>query len=93
MKRQISIKTKFGWISAFEAKGKIVKVKFAKHKNKSSSQNLKNFKTSLNNFLKGKSKSIKSHFFVEGRLIQKKVGEIKKYRICKNKKLHPILLK
>ena len=86
MKRQISIKTKFGWISAFEAKGKIVKVKFAKHKNKSSSQNLKNFKTSLNNFLKGKSKSIKSHFFVEGSLIQKKVwGELKNIKFGKTK--------
>ena len=35
MIRQISIKTKFGWISAFEEKEKIVCVKFGKHKNKS----------------------------------------------------------
>ena len=33
MTRQISIKTRFGWISAFEKKGKIVKVKFGKSKN------------------------------------------------------------
>ena len=32
MTGQISIKTKFGWISAFEKKGKIVKVKFGKTK-------------------------------------------------------------
>ena len=32
MIKQISIKTKFGWISAFEKKGKIVKVKFGKNK-------------------------------------------------------------
>ena len=32
MIKQISIKTKFGWISAFEKKGKIVKVKFGKTK-------------------------------------------------------------
>ena len=32
MRRQISIKTKFGWISAFEEKDKIVKVKLGKTK-------------------------------------------------------------
>ena len=30
MIKQISIKTKLGWISTFEEKGKIVKVKFGK---------------------------------------------------------------
>ena len=65
MGKQLSIKTKFGWISAFEEKDKIVKVKFGKHKNKSTSKNLKNFKIGLNAFLKGKSKSIKSNFFIE----------------------------
>ena len=34
MIRQISIKTKLGWISAFEKKDKIVRVKFGKHKSK-----------------------------------------------------------
>ena len=63
MIRQISIKTKFGWISAFEEKDKIVRVKFGKYKNKSISNNLKKFKTNLNKFLTGKSKSIKSNFF------------------------------
>ena len=29
----LSIKTKFGWISALEQRNKIVKVKFAKYKN------------------------------------------------------------
>jgi len=51
---QISIKTKFGWISAFEEKEKIVCVKFGKHKNKSSSKNLRKFKTILNKFLERK---------------------------------------
>ena len=46
MIRQISIKTKFGWISAFEEKGKIVRVDFSKHKNKSVSKNLKKFRSS-----------------------------------------------
>ncbi len=73
MIRQISIKTKFGWISAFEEKGKIVRVKFGKHKNKSVSKNLKQFKTSLNDFLLGKSKFIKSNFLIEGSSVQKKI--------------------
>ena len=30
MIKQISIKTKFGWISAYEDKGKIFKIKFGK---------------------------------------------------------------
>ena len=34
MIKQISIKTKFGWISAFEEKDKIVKVKFGKTRKK-----------------------------------------------------------
>jgi len=43
MIRQISIKTKFGWISAFEEKGIIIRVKFGKHKNKLVNKNLKKF--------------------------------------------------
>ena len=86
MIKQISIKTKFGWISAFEENGKIFKVKFGKHKNKSTSKNLKNFKTNLNDFLKGKSKSIKSNFLVRGSSIQKKVwGELKNIKFGKTK--------
>ena len=86
MIKQISVKTKFGWISAFEENGKIFKVKFGKHKNKSISKNLKNFTTSLNDFLKGKSKSIKSNFLVRGNSIQKKVwGELKNIKFGKTK--------
>ncbi len=51
MIRQISIKTRFGWISAFEQNNKIFKAKFGKCKNKSTSKNLKKFKSILNNFL------------------------------------------
>ena len=86
MIKQISVKTKFGWISAFEENGKIFKVKFGKHKNKSTSQNLKNFKTNLNDFLKGKSKSLKSNFLIRGNPIQKKVwGELKNIKFGKTK--------
>ena len=84
MTKQISVKTKFGWISAFEENGKIFKVKFSKHKNKSTSKNLKNFTTNLNDFLKGKSKSIKSNFLVRGNSIQKKVwGELRNIKFGK----------
>ena len=48
MIKQISIKTKFGWISAFEENNKIFKIKFGKYKNISNSRNLKQFKS--NNF-------------------------------------------
>ena len=86
MIKQISVKTKFGWISAFEDNGKIFKVKFGKHKNKFTSKNLKNFTTNLNDFLKGKSKSIKSNFRVGGNSIQKKVwGELKNIKFGKTK--------
>ena len=60
----ISIKTNFGWISAYEKKGNIYKVKFEKHKNKSISNNLKKFEINLKNFLTGKSKLIKSNCLI-----------------------------
>tara|TARA_Y100000590_G_scaffold28376_1_gene31830 strand:- start:1296 stop:1745 length:450 start_codon:yes stop_codon:yes gene_type:complete len=86
MRRQISIKTKFGWISAFEEKDKIIEVKFGKYKNKFISKNLKNFKASLNNFLKGNCKSIKCNFLVKGNLIQKKIwSELKNIKFGKTK--------
>ena len=64
MRRQISIKTKFGWISVFEENDRIVKVKFGKYKNIYTSKNLKKFKSNLNAFLNRKSKSIKSNFII-----------------------------
>ena len=86
MNRKISIKTKFGWISAFEEKDMIVKVKFEKCKNTSSSKNLKRFKNSLENFLKRKSRSITSNFLLKGISFQKKVWlELKKIKFGKTK--------
>ena len=86
MNRKISIKTKFGWISAFEEKDMIVKVKFEKCKNTSSSKNLKRFKNSLENFLKRKSRSITSNFLLKGSSVQKKVWlELKKIKFGKTK--------
>ena len=86
MIKQISIKTKFGWISAFEQNNKIYKVKFGKCKNKSSSNNLKKFKTSLNNFLLKKNKFLKFNIIVTGNPIQKKIWtELKRIKFGKTK--------
>ena len=73
MIRQISIKTKFGWITAFEEKDKIIKVKFGKFKNISSSKNLKKFRHSLNNFFSKKDKSIKFKYLLKGTTTQKQI--------------------
>ena len=86
MIKQISIKTKFGWISAFEQNNKIYKVKFGKCKNKSTSNNLRKFKSSLNNFLTKKNKFLRFNTLVVGNTIQKKIwNELKKIRFGKTK--------
>ena len=82
----LSFKTKFGWISAFEEKGKIVKIKFGKHKNKNISKNLKSLKIKINSFFNKKNRTIKSNFLIEGNTIQKKVWrELTKIKIGKTK--------
>ena len=82
----LSFKTRFGWISAFEEKGKIVKIKFGKHKNKNISKNLKILKIKINSFFNKKNKTIKSNFLIEGNTIQKKIWrELTKIKIGKTK--------
>ena len=86
MIKRISIKTKFGWISAFEQNNKIYKVKFGKCKNKSTSNNLKKFKSSLNNFFTKRNKFLKFNILIAGNPIQKKVwNELKKIKFGKTK--------
>ena len=95
----LSIKTKFGWIGALEQRNKIVKVKFAKHKNKSVTKNLKKFRNNLINFQNRKNNIFESNFLIEGNVIQKKVwkelikiklGKTKSYgEIAKKFKLSP----
>ena len=95
----LSIKTKFGWIRALEQRNKIVKVKFAKHKNISVTKNLKKFRNNLINFLNRKNNVFESDFFIKGNTIQKKVwkeltriklGKTKSYgKIAKKFKLSP----
>jgi len=86
MMRQISIKTKFGWISAFEDKGKIIRVKFGKHKTILPSKNLKRFKSSLNSFLLKKTNFIRCNMMQNGTIIQKKIwNELQKIKFGKTK--------
>ena len=82
----LSFKTRFGWISAFEEKGKIVRIKFGKHRNKGINRNLKTLKIKINSFFNKKNKRIKSNFLIEGNTIQKKVWhELTKIKIGKTK--------
>ena len=81
MIKKMSVKTDFGWISAFENKGKIFQIKFGKVKKQSQSQVLKNFKKNLIKFFKKRALNIKAPYNIQGSQIQKKVwSELKKIR-------------
>ena len=92
----LSFKTNFGWISVFEEKNKIVRIKFGKSKNRSASKNLK---ININNFFNKKIKTIKTNYLTKGNIVQKKVwreltkikyGKTKSYgSIAKKFKLSP----
>ena len=75
----ISIKTKFGWISVSEIKGKIFKIKFGKTRKQTQSKTLHLFRKNLNKFLLRKSPYIKANYKTKGNKIQKKIwNELKK---------------
>ena len=81
MAKQISIKTRFGWISAYENEGKIFKIKFGKSKKQKKSKILKNFKISVLRFFDKKITTIKTPHNLIGNQIQKKVWiELKKIK-------------
>ena len=50
MIKQISIKTKIGWISAYETNGKVFKIKFGKLEKQTKSVILKNLNKNLLEF-------------------------------------------
>ena len=95
----ISIKTKLGWVSAFENKGKIFKIKFGKIQKQSQTKVLKKYKKNLLKFFKKKNLNIKAPYKIQGSKIQKKVwaelrkikpGQTKTYgEIAKQFKLSP----
>ena len=99
MIKKISIKTKFGWLSAFENNGKIFIIKFGKIKKQAPSKMLRKFKKNLLNFLNKKTTNINASYKIEGNKIQKKVwselrkikpGQTKSYgEIAKKYKLSP----
>ena len=82
MTNQISIKTKFGWLSAYETEGKIFRIRFGKLIKQTKSIALKNFKFNLLKFLNGKKKYIKIPHKIIGNKIQKRIwAELKKIKI------------
>ena len=86
MIKKISIKTKLGWVSAFENRGKIFKIKFGKVKKQSQSQVLKNFKNNLTKFFKKRTLNIKAPYNIQGSQIQKKVwSELRKIKLGQTK--------
>ena len=86
MTKQISIKTKFGWISAYENNGKIFKIKFGRVKKQRKSSILESFKKNLLKFFDKKILQIKVPHKIEGNKIQKKVwNELKRIKIGKTK--------
>ena len=99
MIKKISVKTELGWISAFENREKIFKIKFGKVKQQSQSQVLTKFKKNLTKFFKKRTSNIKAPYSIEGSQIQKKVwselrkikpGQTKTYgEIAKKFKLSP----
>jgi len=79
MINQISTKTRFGWITAFENRGKIFKIKFGYSKKQTKNETLKNFKKELLKFFEKKISNIKTPHEMVGNVIQKKIwNELKK---------------
>ena len=82
MINQISTKTRFGWISAFENRGKIFKIKFGRLKKQTKSKTLKNFKKKLLKFFDKKISNIKTPHEMAGNQIQKKIwNQLKKIKV------------
>ena len=82
MINQISTKTRFGWILAFEYRGKIFKVKLGRLKKQKKSKTLKNFSKKLLKFFDKKISNINVPYKMVGNQIQKKIWrELKKIEV------------
>ena len=82
MINQISTKTRFGWISAFENHGKIFKIKFCRLKKQTKSKILENFRKKLLKFFDKKISTINIPHEMVGNKIQKKIwNELKKIKV------------
>ena len=94
MSKQISIKTRFGWISAYESKGKIFKINFTKLKKQKKSKILENLKKNLLKFFDKKISKIKAPYKLTGNQIQKKVwAELKRIKLGETKTYGKIAMK
>ena len=86
MIKKISIKTKVGWISVFEDKGKILQIKFTKTKTQFKSRLLINFKEKLNKFFNKKISLTKIPHTMHGNKKQMKIwNELKKIKFGETK--------
>jgi len=86
MTKAISFKTKFGWISALENKGKITKIKFGKLHKKTQSIILNKFKRNIKIFFSKKIKKLDIPYEIKGNHTQKRVwNELKKIKYGKTK--------
>ena len=94
MIKQISTKTKFGWISAYETNRKIFKIKFGKSRKQTKSLILENFEKNLLKFFNKKTSYIKAPHKITGSRIQKKIWtELKKIKMGQTKSYSEIAKK
>ena len=88
MKKSITFRTKYGWISAFEEKGKITEIKFLKTKNKNigTSRILQKLRGKIQSYFSKKITSFNISLDIRGSLLQKKIWkELKKIPYGKTK--------
>ena len=88
MKKSITFRTKYGWISAFEEKGKITEIKFLKTKNKNigTSRILQKLRGKIQSYFSKKTTSFNISLDIRGSLLQKKIWkELKKIPYGKTK--------
>ena len=88
MKKSITFRTKYGWISAFEEKGKITEIKFFKTKTKNigTSRILQKLRVTIQLYFSNKITSFNLPLDIRGSLLQKKIWkELKKIPYGKTK--------
>ena len=73
MKKTISFKSKYGWISVSEKNNKILSVSFVKSNNRGKSILLNKLKKNLINYFFKKTKKINSNILLEGSKLQIKI--------------------
>ena len=88
MKKSITFRTKYGWISALEEKGKITEIKFLKTKNKNigTSRILQRLRDKIQSYFSNKITSFNLPLDIRGSMLQKKIWkELKKIPYGKTK--------